>query len=602
MIVLGISAYYHDSAATIIKNGEIIAAVSEERFNRIKGYSGFPRLSVNYCLNEAGINLDEVDHIVYYENYFNKFSRIIKDFHMNAPFNLVSYLYGLPKWLTDKLWLENRIKKELNTKKNIVFLDHHISHAASAFYPSPFKDAAILTIDGVGEWSTTTIGKGHNEKIELLKELRYPDSIGFLYSAFTYFCGFKVNSGEYKLMGLAPYGKPIYVDLIKKELVEIYDDGSIKLNLAYFNFNKGLTMCSKKFDRLFNAKPRKEGEEITQLYMDLAASIQKVTEEIMLRLADYAYKITKCDNLVMAGGCALNVTAIGMLRRESKFKSIWVQPASGDAGGSLGAALYTYYALGNKRDVNPDDSMKSSLLGPSISNSKEIDELLEANGAVFKYIKDDDELAKTVADLLAKGKIVGVAKGRMEFGPRALGDRSILGDARIPDLQKTMNLKIKHRESFRPFAPIVLESDMNDYFENCDYSPYMLATYFVKKDIRKKVKNESGIGAINEIRSTVPAITHIDYSARVQTVNKKMFPFTYNILNEFKKLTGSSVLVNTSFNVRGEPIVDNEINAFRCFMNTDIDYVVIGNRLLDKSKQNADLFHKMNKTGGFKLD
>lgn len=604
-IILGISAYYHDSAASLIINGEIIAAAQEERFSRLKGDASFPHLAINYCLNEAQIKLSDVDEIVFYEDYLIKFQRILITNHLYIPRSLKSFLAAMPKWLTKNIWLEQQIKKELNTKKNIIFINHHYSHAASAFYPSPYEKAAILTIDGVGEWATTTYGIGEKNKIKLLKEMRFPDSIGLLYSTFTYYTGFKINSGEYKLMGLAPYGKPIYVDLIKEKLLKIFNDGSIKLNQEYFNYTKGLTMSNKKFNQLFGGKPRKPESPITQKEMDIAASIQIIINEVVLKLANHVYQETKCENLVLAGGVALNVVAIGHLKRHSKFKNIWVQPASGDAGGSLGAALAIYYR-DNERTINTNDSMKGAFLGPDILLSDDkIDKKLKEIGAIFDILSED-ELIKKIVECLSDDKVVGIARDRMEFGPRALGHRSILANAQNIETQKNLNLKVKKRESFRPFAPIVLTEDAKEYFEMNDESPYMLSTYYVKEEKRLAQNTKlKGLNLLNQKRSDIPAVTHIDYSARVQTVDKKRNPFIYNLLKEYKKKTGCSVLVNTSFNVRGEPIVNSEIDAFNCFMNTDIDYLVIGNRFFRKKEQNTELYlKKMKKTfkRGVKLD
>lgn len=603
-IILGISCYYHDSAAALMIDGEIIAAAQEERFSRIKGDSSFPHQAINYCLNEAKISLEEITHIAFYENYLQKFERILISAHLFAPFGLKNFLSSMPKWLTTNLWLENKITTELGIKKNIIFFDHHLSHAASAFYPSPFRKAAILTIDGVGEWSTTTYGIGFKNDIELKKEIRYPNSIGLLYSAFTYYTGFKINGGEYKLMGLAPYGQPIYVNQIKDKLVKIFPDGSIELNQSYFNYNKGLTMTNKKFNNLFGGPPRQAETNITQKEMDLAASIQVVLNEIILKLANTVYQQTKCKNLVLAGGVALNVVAIGELERNSKFKNIWVQPASGDAGGALGAAFLIWHQLLNKnRNINKNDQMKAAFLGPKIEEENStIDCELKSMGAKFDYFSEK-ELVNKIANCLAKGKILAIARDRMEFGPRALGHRSILGDARVKSMQATMNLKIKFRESFRPFAPIVLAEDANKYFEIAGESPYMLKTYYVKKRRRITFKKELfGLALLNIPKSDIPAVTHIDYSARIQTIDQVRNPFIYQVLKSFKKKTSCSVLINTSFNVRGEPIVDNEINSYRCFMNTKIDYLVVGNRFFDKSKQNQNLYKRQNIKKEFALD
>ena len=597
-IILGISAYYHNSAATLLMDGKIIAAAEEERFTRKKGDSSFPKHAINYCLNEAGITINEVTEVSFYENHIMKFSRIIKMYEHSAPFGIISYLNFMPKWITKNLWLENQIIKELGIKKKIIFFEHHYSHAASAFYPSPFKNAAILVIDVVGEYATVSYGIGYENKIEIKKEIHFPNSIGLLYSAFTYYLGFKINSGEYKMMGLAPYGKPIYVDIIKEKIVKIYDDGSIKLNMKYFNFTKGLKTINKNFCNLFGGRERKPESKITQKEMDLAASIQAVVNEIMLKLCNHIYEETKMDNLVLAGGVAHNVVSIGYIKENSKFKNIWVQPAADDAGGSLGAAYLVWYKiLGNKRN-DYSDQMKGCFLGPKIDkDSKLIDDMLKSYGGVFRKL-NDDELSKEVAKIISDEKVIGIARGRMEFGPRALGNRSILADARKIEMQEKLNLKIKFRESFRPFAPIVLEDDCHEYFEMNDCSPYMLCAYKIREDKRiKQNTNLKGMELFKQKRSDIPAVTHIDYSARVQTVNEKN-DFIYKVLKYYKDITGLSVLINTSFNVRGEPIVDDEINAFKCFMLTDMDYVVIGNRLFDKKKQNDKIFEKYKKEFG----
>lgn len=588
--ILGISAYYHDSAAAIIKDGKIIAAAQEERFTRKKGDSSFPINAINCCLNEAKINVEDLDHIVYYENNLNKFQRILVTNHKNAPKSIKNFVLSMSKWLTKDLWLDKEISKELMTKKKIIMYDHHMSHAASAFYPSPYKKAAILTVDGVGEWATTTYGIGEENKINLIKSIDFPDSIGLLYSAFTSYLGFKINFDEYKVMGLAPYGSPKYVKLIKEKIVTIFDDGSIKLNMQYFNYTKGTTMINSKFEQLFDQKTRIPESEISKKTMDIAASLQEVLNEILLKIVNHIYKETKCENLVMAGGVALNVAAIGYLKRHSLFKNIWVQPASGDAGGSLGCALSYYYdVLNNKRIIEKSDSMNGAFLGPKIeTKNKETDKYFDDIDAKYKYYSESD-LIKIIVKNLKKGKVIGIARGKMEFGPRALGHRSIIADPRVNDMQKKINLKIKFRESFRPFAPIVLEEDKKNYFEIKDESPYMLSTYFVKKDIRFSIKKGiEGFELLNEKKSTIPAVTHIDYSSRVQTIDKKRNPFIHKLLNSFKKETSCSCLVNTSFNVRGEPIVCNEIDAYNCFMNTEMDCVVIGNRFFIKEEQVGD--------------
>lgn len=586
--ILGISAYYHDSSASLIKDGKIIAAIQEERFTRVKGDASFPNNAINYCLNEAGIKIEDIDHIVFYENNLNKFQRIVVTHYQNSPKSIKNFLLSISKWLTKDLWLENEIQKELMVKKKkIIMYDHHLSHAASAFYPSPFQKAAIITIDGVGEWATTTYGVGNKNKIELLKQMNFPDSIGLLYSAFTYYLGFKINFDEYKVMGLAPYGKPIYTDLIKENLVKIYSDGSIQLNMKYFHYTKGTKMINKQFEKLFDKKARIPESEITMKDMDIAASLQEVLNEIVLKIANHVYQQTKCENLVMAGGVALNVATIGYLKIHSPFKNIWIQPASSDAGGSLGCALSYYYdILGNSRIVDKKDSMNGSFLGPTILNKNlDVDHYFQQIHADYEYL-EPNELIKKIVEHLNQGEIIGIARDKMEYGPRALGHRSIIADPRLKDMQRKINLNIKYREGFRPFAPMVLVEDKDQYFEMKDESPYMLSTYYVHKKIRKPIRDEvQGLELLNEEKSTLPAVTHVDYSSRVQTVDKKRNPFMHQLLQEFKKKTNCSCLVNTSFNVRGEPIVCNEIDAYHCFMNTEMDCVVIGNRFFQKEKQ-----------------
>lgn len=596
-IILGISAYYHDSAAALIIDGDIVAAVEEERFTRKKGDCSFPINSINYCLNEAKITIDEVTEIAFYENHIMKFSRILKMYSKNSPASIIGYLNFMPKWLTKNIWLESQIIKELGIKKKIIFFEHHYSHAASAFYPSPFTDAAILVVDGVGEYATTSYGIGHGSKIELKEEIHFPDSIGLLYSAFTYYTGFKINSGEYKMMGLAPYGKPIYVDTIRNNLLQIYEDGSIKLNMKYFNFTKGLKTINKNFCNLFGGAARKPESKISQKDMDIAASIQVIINEIFLKMCNNIYNKTKMENLVLAGGVTHNVVTIGYLKENSKFKNIWVQPAAGDAGGSLGAAYLVWYdLLNNKRNKNLENQMKGCFLGPSIDlESANVNNELNKRGGNFEILQEDI-LIERVAHLISEKKVVGIARGRLEFGPRALGSRSILADARDVEMQEKLNMKIKFRESFRPFAPMVLQEDAKLYFEINDQSPYMLCAYKIKKS-KQVPQNDKlqGMDLLKQKRSDIPAVTHIDYSARVQTVSQSDNNFVYKIIKEYKRLTGCSVIINTSFNVRGEPIVDNEIRAFNCFMLTDMDYVVIGNRLFDKKKQNYELFDKYKK-------
>ena len=590
--ILGISAYYHDSAAAILRDGEIAAAAQEERFTRIKGDSAFPHHAVNFCLAQAGVTENQVDHIVFYENPLVKFERLTTIYHLTAPKSLRSFLRSFPKWLTTNLWLENEIQSELGTKKRITFGDHHLSHAASAFFPSPFADAAILTIDGVGEWSTATFGVGCGNSIELFKEIRFPNSVGLLYSAFTYFTGFKINSGEYKLMGLAPYGKPVYADTITQKIVRIQDDGAIQLNQRYFDYLGGLTMTNDAFAALFGGPPRRPESPITQREMDIAASIQEVLNRIVLRMAEFVRHQTGMRYLVMAGGVALNVVSTGLLSRTGLFDEIWIQPAAGDAGSALGAALWMWHmALGHPRTPARPDGMLGSFLGPDIAPaSPKDDQVLRSLNAVW-HAQSDADLQQRVAELIAQGKVVAVARGRMEWGPRALGARSILGDARSPKMQSHMNVKIKFRESFRPFAPMVLAEDATQYFDIRQESPYMLLAYPVVERRRIQPTEEQnrlwGIELLKVPRSDVPAITHVDYSARVQTVDDVRNPFMHGVISAFKKLTGSGVIINTSFNVRGEPIVCTARDAFRCFMATEIDALVVGNRVLLREEQHA---------------
>ncbi len=588
--VLGISAYYHDAAAALLRDGQIIAAAQEERFTRIKGDAAFPHHAVGYCLKEGGLDVDEVDYIVFYENTLEKFDRLLQSHLYAAPLGLSSFLKAMPKWLSRNLWLEKEICRELGLSRRIQFCEHHLSHAASAFFPSPYNEAAIVTLDGVGEWATSTIGMGQGNMIELLEEQRFPNSLGLLYSAFTYFTGFKINSGEYKLMGLAPYGKPVYKERILRDLIHLDEAGAVTLNQKYFNFIGGLTMTNAAFDDLFGGPPRKPESQITQREMDIAASIQAVTEEAVVAVAQHAREKTGMRHLVMAGGVALNVVACGLLARKGIFDKIWIQPASGDAGGALGAALWHWHMVQNKpRSANPDDSMRGSFLGPAITpKNHEDDEILRRLGAVWEGL-DDAALASRIAELLAEGLIVGVARGRMEWGPRALGARSILGDARSARMQAHMNLKIKFRESFRPFAPMVLDEYRDEWFETTQESPYMLMVSPVKEDKRLALTEEEqklwGIDLLNVPRSLIPAVTHVDYSARLQTIDAGRNPFIHSVLSSFMKHTGCPVIINTSFNVRGEPIVCTCEDAYRCFMATEIDALVVGNRLMLREKQ-----------------
>ena len=609
--IVGISAFYHDSAASLIIDGEIISAAQEERFSRIKHDYSFPANALKFILKNQKLNLNDIDHIVFYEKPFLKFERLLETYLAFAPKGFVSFSRAMPIWLKDKLFQKKRIIEELqsveksfNDEKKILFSEHHLSHAASAFFPSPFKDAIILTADGVGEWATTTVAIGNKNSLEIKKEIHFPHSLGLLYSAFTYFCGFKVNSGEYKLMGLAPYGSPKYEGLIKNELIDIKEDGSFHLNQKYFNYATGLTMTNSNFNSLFNEKPRNpQKDKITQFHMDLASSIQKVTEEIMLKLCISLRKEFNIANLCLAGGVALNCVANGKILKEKIFDSIWVQPAAGDAGGSLGGALaYWYIEKKNKRKIVLPDGMNGSYLGPSY-NQEEIESNLNKLGAKFTVLKNDEKL-NVAAESLSNGNVIGWFQGRMEFGPRALGSRSILGDPRSPKMQKNLNLKVKFRESFRPFAPSILREDVSEWFEiNCD-SPYMLLVSEVKKNKQIEMSSEEkklfGIEKLNIARSIIPAVTHVDYSARIQTVSHEKNSTYYNLIKKFKEKTGCPVIVNTSFNVRGEPIVNTPIDAFNCFMGTELDYLVIGNCILDKKKQNQKL--KKDYTKEFELD
>jgi carbamoyltransferase len=587
--ILGISAYYHDSAAALIEDGRIVAAAQEERFTRLKGDAGFPHHAISYCLDAASITERQLDYVVFYENPLVKFERLLTMYHATAPRSLRSYLTAMPSWLTQKLWLANDIRREMGIKQPVHFCDHHMSHAASAFFPSPFEAAAILTIDGVGEWSTGTWGSGHGNRITLHEQTRFPNSVGLLYSAFTYYTGFKINSGEYKLMGLAPYGEPRYVDLIREKLIHIGPGGAIALNQDYFDYVGGLTMTNERFHRLFGGPPRQPETLVTQKEMDIAASIQEIVNDVVLEMATYVHEKKGLPDIVLAGGVALNVVAIGMLSSQGPFRKVWTQPGAGDAGGALGAALwFWHHQLGQERRVDPLDSMRGAFLGPAIvSPSLADDAMLQRLGGVWEVLSDD-ELQARIAEKIAAGKIVALARGRMEFGPRALGARSILGDARSPAMQSHMNLKIKFRESFRPFAPMVLEEDATDYFDAKQESPYMLLVYPVAKSRRLPApdsKDLFGIDLLKVPRSEIPAVTHVDYSARLQTIDPQRNPFMYGVLQKFKALTGCAVIVNTSFNVRGEPIVCTVEDAYRCFMATEIDYLVAGNRFFDREKQ-----------------
>ena len=585
--ILGISAFYHDSGACLVKDGEVVAAAQEERFTRKKHDESFPTYAVNYCLKEGGISIHDLSCVVFYEKPFLKFERLLFTYLSYAPQGLRSFLKAMPLWLKEKIFLKDLISEQLDYKGKILFPEHHESHGASAFYPSPYQEAAILTMDGVGEWATTTFGYGEGNKIHLLKEIRFPHSLGLLYSAFTYYPGFRVNSGEYKLMGLAPYGEPKYVQSIKEKLIDIKEDGSFKLNMEYFDYCVGLTMTNEKFHKFFGGPPRKPESELTQRDMDIARSIQEVTEEVMMKMADYVYDVTHKDNLCLAGGVALNCVGNGRILKKGKFKNVWIQPAAGDAGGALGAALLMWHQyLGHPRHSdNVHDKQRGSFLGPSYRD--EIEQFIQRAEVVGEKYNPED-LCKKIAQLMAEQKVVGLFQGRMEFGPRALGARSIIGDARSAEMQSVMNLKIKFRESFRPFAPCVLREKTAEYFD-LDYdSPYMLLVADVTENqiIRDgQIQSKKGFEQLHMKRSTIPAVTHVDYSARIQTVDQQTNPFFYNVMKKFYERTGCPVIINTSFNVRGEPIVCTPQDAYRCFMCTNIDYLVMGPYLFDKTKQ-----------------
>ncbi len=590
MDILGISCFYHDSAACLVRDGKIIAAAQEERFTRKKHDPRFPKNAINYCLREAGIDIQHLDYLVYYDKPLLTFERLLMSYLTVAPKGIKSWLEAMPLWLGKKLYIPKVVKKETGFAGDILFTEHHEAHQASAFYPSPFNEAAILTIDGVGEWATASYGMGSGKDLHILKELHFPDSLGLLYSAFTYFTGFRVNSGEYKLMGLAPYGTPKYKDTILSELIDLKEDGSLRLNLSYFDFLGGLKMTNSRFAELFGGPPREPESEITQREMDIAASIQTVAEEAVLRMANHVYKETKQKNLCLAGGVALNCVANGRILRETQFEDIWIQPAAGDAGGALGAALsvwHRYLGKDRKNDTGVDMQF-GSYLGPSYSEET-VEKFLNKNKYAYHKL-DPDKRARTIAELISEGKIIGHMSGRMEFGPRALGARSIIGDARRQDTQTVMNLKIKYRESFRPFAPTVLEEKVSDYFEIDRPSPYMLLVAPVRKERRLPQPSKDGVPMMERLkvkRSDIPAITHLDYSARLQTVNKKDKPDYHAIITEFEKLTGCAVIVNTSFNVRGEPIICTPKDAYRCFMRTEMDVLVIEGFIMFKEEQPA---------------
>jgi len=609
--ILGISAFYHDSAAALLIDGKIVAAAQEERFTRVKHDSSYPFNSIKFVLDYSGLKLTDIDQIIFYEKPFLKFERLLETYVAFAPKGFKSFCKAMPVWIKEKLYQKKLILKYLkeidnnfNDEKKILFSEHHLSHAASAFFPSPFEKAIVLTADGVGEWATTTVAIGDKNTLEIKKEIHFPHSLGLLYSAFTYYIGFKVNGGEYKLMGLAPYGKAIYEEKIINNLIDVKEDGSFHLEQKYFNYATGLTMTNDNFHNLFGQKPRDPNKDsLTQFHMDVAASIQKVTEDIMMKIVRSLKKEYGFNNLCLAGGVALNCVANGKILKEKIFDNIWVQPASGDAGGSLGAALALWHIeYKNPRLVNTNDDMQGSYLGPKYSQ-KEIEEELNKFGAIYQSI-DEEKLLELTAEELSKGKAVGWFQGRMEFGPRALGSRSILGDPRFPDMQKNLNLKVKYRESFRPFAPSILKDDLIDWFDISHDSPYMLMVANVNKDKIIEMNDEEkklfGIDKLNIKRSEIPAVTHVDYSARIQTVHEKTNEKYFKLIKKFKEKTNCPILVNTSFNVRGEPIVNTPLDAFNCFMGTELDILVIGNCYLNKKDQNNSL--QKDYTKKFELD
>ncbi len=599
-VILGISAFYHDSAAAIIVDGEIVAAAQEERFTRRKHDAGFPGHAVRFVLEHAGLKLSEVEYVAFYDKPFLKFERLLETYVAAAPDGFRSFLMGMPVWLREKLFQKSMLMRELKKidpafrdADRLLFAEHHYSHAASAYYPSPFQNAVVLTLDGVGEWATTTVAIGRGENLEMVREIRFPHSLGLLYSAFTYYLGFKVNSGEYKVMGLAPYGEPRFKDLILDNIVDLKEDGSYHLNMDYFNYLTGLTMTGRKFEELFGAPARKpESDLLTQFHMDMAASIQAVTEEVVLKITRSLADEFGIPNLCMAGGVALNCVANGEILRQGAFNNIWVQPAAGDAGGAIGAALAVWHReLGQPRHATNKDRMQGAYLGPEYSQSA-IEQQLTSAGAVFETFDEAGMLSRTV-DALVEGKAIGWFQGRMEFGPRALGARSIIGDPRSPEMQKTLNLKVKYRESFRPFAPSVLYEDVAEWFDLDYESPYMLLVADILKEHCFPMSEEDqqlfGIDKLNVPRSTIPAVTHVDYSARVQTVHADTNPLYHRLISGFKERTGCPIVVNTSFNIRGEPIVLTPVDAFRCFMGTDLELLVCGNAVMTKEAQRPDM-------------
>ncbi len=589
MNILGISAFYHDSAACLVRDGVIVAAAQEERFTRKKHDQNFPTHAVAYCLSEAGITAKDLECVAFYDKPLLKFERILQTYVAYAPSGISSFIKAMPLWIKKKLWMKDQIQQALGYQGTVVFPEHHESHAASAFFPSPFAEAAFLTMDGVGEWATTSWGTGKDNKLRIHAEILFPHSLGLLYSAFTYYTGFKVNSGEYKVMGLAPYGRPVYKDLILSKLMDLKDDGSFRMNMEYFNYCAGLTMTNERFDRLMGGPPRKPESPLTQRDMDLARSVQDVTEEVVFRMARHIHKETKQKNLCLAGGVSLNCVANGKLLREGPFENLWIQPASGDAGGALGAALFAWHQWADKPRTadGKNDALRGSYLGPAFSDDQ-VRTYLAGNGIPFTELPAE-KTAEAVADLIAAEKVIGWFQGRMEFGPRALGARSIIGDARSPRMQEVMNLKIKFRESFRPFAPSVLSEKVSEYFEIDRESPYMLLVAQVRKERQRPMSETEqklfGLDLLKVTRSEIPAITHVDYSARIQTVHKETNPRYHEMISHFDRKHGCAVIINTSFNVRGEPIVCTPQDAYRCFMRTNMDFLVLGNFLLDKKDQ-----------------
>jgi carbamoyltransferase len=589
MNILGISAFYHDSAACLVQDGEIVSAAQEERFTRKKHDFSFPVNALRSCMESGGLDAKDLDYVAFYDKPFIKFERILETYLAYAPVGIQSFIKAIPLWIKKKLWLKEQIRKELVYDGPIIFPEHHESHAASAFFPSPYREAVFLTVDGVGEWATASYGIGKGNSVDIMAEIHFPHSLGLLYSAFTYYTGFKVNSGEYKVMGLAPYGEPKYKDLILSELMDLKDDGSFKLNMKYFNYCAGLTMTNKRFEKLFGGPPRKPESQLRQRDMDLARSVQDVTEEAMLRMARHVHEITGMKHLCLAGGVALNCVGNGRILREGPFEDTWIQPAAGDAGGALGAALFTWYQhLGNERTADDrNDFQRGSYLGPVFENGT-IREFLEGREIPYVVV-GDEEIPGRIADLINDNKVIGWFQGRMEFGPRALGSRSIIGDARSPEMQETMNLKIKFRESFRPFAPSVIRERVSDYFEMDRESPYMLLVTPVKEEIRREMSEEQkrmfGLEKLHVSRSSIPAVTHVDYSARLQTVSGETNPLYHEMISEFDRRYGCPVIINTSFNVRGEPIVCTPEDAYTCFMRTNMDYLIMGNFLLEKTEQ-----------------